>query len=127
MTDERCALRVSNRPENRSFPDATLADEPARNSLMSFSASSRVVRLAASFATNALILASSFHLSWTSSSDGPAHTAATEISGTLACAHGQSGYRGSAAKPHGVEAATASSAPVMIRQFTSRLRHGRGG
>jgi len=42
-------------------------------------------------ATNVLILASSFHLSWTSSSDGPAQTAATEISGTLACAHGQSG------------------------------------
>ena len=94
---------------------------------MSFPASSREIRLAANFATNALILTSSFHLSWTSSSDGPAHTAATEISGTLACAHGQSGKRGSAAKPHWVEAASASNAPVMIRQFMSRLRQGRGG
>ena len=34
----------------------------------------------------------------TSSSGGPAHTAATEISGTLACTHGQSGWRGSAAR-----------------------------
>src|SRR5581483_438356 len=31
------------------------------------------------------------------SSGGPSHTAASEISGTLACVHGQSGYRGSAA------------------------------
>ncbi len=41
--------------------------------------------------TSALTLASSFHLPETSSSGGPAHTAASEISGTLAWAHGQSG------------------------------------
>ena len=63
----------------------------ARNSVISFWASSSGVRLAASFETSALTLESSFHLSLTSSSGGPAHTAASEISGTLAWTHGQSG------------------------------------
>ena len=43
------------------------------------------------FATSALILGSSFHFCEASSSEGPAHTAASEISGTLGWAHGQSG------------------------------------
>ena len=65
--------------------------ELAEIPLIAFWASSSGVRLAASFGTSALTLASSFHLPETSSSGGPAHTAASEISGTLAWVHGQSG------------------------------------
>ncbi|MGY4468202.1 hypothetical protein ACVWWK_003911 [Bradyrhizobium sp. LB9.1b] len=67
------------------------AAEPAKNSFTDFSASSSGVLRAASFKTSALTLASSFHLFCTSSSEGPAHTAASEISGTFACVQGQSG------------------------------------
>src|SRR5262245_62708659 len=60
-------------------------------------ASSTGVRRAASRATKSFIVASSSQAFPTSSMDGPAHTAATEISGTLIWLHGQSGKRGSAA------------------------------
>jgi len=92
MTDARCALSVSNRPANNSLPISVFcAAEPSRNSVIAFWASSSGVRLAASLGTSALTLASSFHLLATSSSGGPAHTAASETSGTLAWEHGQSG------------------------------------
>jgi hypothetical protein len=90
-TCERWALRESNRPANSSLPLPVLSAALFRYSVIAFCASSSGVRLAASFATSALTLASFFHLPETSSSGGPAHTAAREISGTLAWAHGQSG------------------------------------
>jgi hypothetical protein len=74
------------------LPDAILSVPGAeRNSVIAFCASSIGTFLAASFPTSAPTLGSSFHLFEASSSDGPAQTAATEISGTLACAQGQSG------------------------------------
>src|SRR5260370_1144732 len=85
MTDERCALSASNKPANKSLPRSALsADKLARNSVIAFCAWSSGVRLAANRGTRALTVASSFHLFAASSSGGPAHTAASEISGTLA-------------------------------------------
>ena len=92
MTWERWALSVSNRPANKSFAFPVLSGpEPARNSFTDFSASSSGVFRADSLETNALTFASSFHRVSASSSAGPAQTAASEISGTLACVQGQSG------------------------------------
>ena len=58
---------------------------------MLFCASSIEVRRAASRATISLIAESLCQVSAACSIGGPSHTAATEISGTLACTHGQSG------------------------------------
>src|SRR5262249_34968623 len=83
-------------------------------------ASSSGVRRAASRATRSLIVASSSHAFPTSSMDGPAHTAAMEISGTLIWLHGQSGKRGSAAsdvprKARSTATAMASDQHLMRR------------
>src|SRR5262249_12722807 len=83
-------------------------------SAMLFCASSSGVRRAASRATKSLIVASSSQAFPTSSMDGPAHRAATEISGTLIWLQGQSGKRGSAASDVPRKASsTASAAPRL--------------
>src|SRR5258708_21467251 len=64
---------------------------------ISFSASASGVRRAARRVTRSLTAGSSCQAFSASSIDGPAHTAATESSGTLIWLHGQSGKRGSAA------------------------------
>jgi hypothetical protein len=84
MTSLRSSLRVLNRPANISFAFFCRSDSlPVMTSAIAFGASSGGVRRAASRATKSLIVASSSQAVPTSSIDGPAHTAATEISGTL--------------------------------------------
>src|SRR5258705_4096686 len=128
MTDERWALSVSNRPANSSLPVSLFwVAESDRNSVIIFSASSSGVRRAARRCTSALTVALSFHLLAASSRVGPFQTAASEISGTLAWAQGQSGYRGSAAKLRSTDPATANSTPDAANKFISSLPQSHGG
>src|SRR5262245_54101024 len=91
-------------------------------SAMAFCASSSGVRRAASRATKSLIVASSSQAFPTSSMDGPAHTAATEISGTLIWLHGQSGNRGSAASDVPRKATSMARAIARDRHLMCRLQ-----
>ena len=92
ITSVRCRLSSWNRPANRSFAFSALsAPLAAMKSSAAFCASSSGVRRAASRATSSRTFGSLFHVSPTPSIGGPAHTATTETSGTLACTHGQSG------------------------------------
>src|SRR5215470_15797677 len=91
-------------------------------SAMLFCASSSGVRRAASRATKSLIVASSSQAFPTSSMDGPAHTAATEISGTLIWLHGQSGKRGSAASDVPRKASSTATAMATDQHLMRRPR-----
>jgi hypothetical protein len=92
MTAPRSLLSVSNNPANRSLPlSARAVASPSRNCAIRFCASSIGVRRAASRTTRSLISGSACQDFAACSIGGPSHTATTEISGTLACTHGQSG------------------------------------
>ena len=60
-------------------------------------------------------------------SGGPAQTAASDISGTLAWAQGQSGYRGSAAVQIPAGAVMIHNTAIAVVHLMSRLRLARGG
>src|SRR5262245_2165130 len=121
ITSLRSSLRVLNSPANISFAFFCRSDlVPVMVSAMLFCASSSGVRRAASRATKSLIVASSSQAFPTSSMDGPAHTAATEISGTLIWLHGQSGKRGSAASDVPRKASSTATAMATHQHLMRR-------
>src|SRR5215831_192096 len=77
-------------------------------------------RVAASRSTKSFIVASSSQTFPTSSMDGPAHTAATEISGPLIWLHGQSGKRGSAASDVPRKASSTATAMATDQHLMRR-------